>query len=64
MLFTFSKSQYTPDKYSTPTRKSLSSKNGANIAEDVGNIRHSNVGNYNRLQADISNPTGKLIIMY
>ena len=55
-----SKSPYTPEKYSTPTRKSLPNRNGAYVmADDVGNIRHSHIGHY-RIAGDISDSDGEL----
>ena len=55
-----SKSPYTPEKYSTPTRKSLPNRNGAYVmADDVGNIRHSHIGHY-RIVGDISDSDGDL----
>ena len=55
-----SKSPYTPEKYSTPTRKSLPNRNGAYaMADDVGNIRHSHIEHY-RIAGDISDSDGDL----
>ena len=53
------RSPYTPEKYSTPTRKSLPNRTGATAGQDAQNIRHSHIGHYH-IAGDISDSESEL----